>query len=132
MATASAAVCQVCGLGYDYGDDAFGFTALSDPDGNPQTELPLEFGDALVDLPGMDPETDWVGFLDGAVMHQRCARLAAVACPHIVSRDDLICVRVPANDATVREVDKKLRPTYSVEDAIYVPWPGTRTKEVAA
>lgn len=135
MATVSGSVCQVCGLGYAYGDDAYGFTSLSDPDGTPRTDLPIEHGDALSDLPGMDPELDWVGFLDGAVMHLRCARLAAVMCPHIASRGDLICARVPANDATVREVDKKLRPTYSVEDAAYVPWPAPRrdtpTKEAA-
>lgn len=126
MATASASICQVCGLGYDYGDDAYGFTALGDPDGSPRTDLPIEYGDALVDLPGMDPQVDWVGFLDGAVMHDRCAKLAAVMCPHIAGRDDLVMVRVPANDAIVREVDNKLRPTYSVEDAIYVPWPAPR------
>ena len=126
MATASAAVCQVCGLGYDYGDDAFGFTALQDPDGKPTIFPPLEPGDSLADLPGMDPVNDWIGFLDGAVMHGRCARLAATMCPHIRDRADLICVRVPANDATVREVDGKLRPTYSVEDAIFVPWPASR------
>ncbi len=132
MATASASICQVCGLGYGYGDDAFGFTALTNPDGEPTIFPPLEPGSSLAELPGMDPETDWVGFLDGAVMHHRCAKLAAVMCPHIAGRDDLICVRVPANDATVREVDKKLRPTYSVEDAIYVPWPAPRRTEEAA
>lgn len=126
MATASASICQVCGLGYDYGDDAFGFTALADPDGKPTTFPPLEPGSALAELPGMDPIRDWVGFLDGAVMHERCARLAATMCPHIRDRSDLICVRVPANDATVREVDGRLRPTYSVEDAIFVPWPASR------
>lgn len=132
MATASGAVCQVCGLGYDYGDDAFGFTALTDPDGKPTALTPLEPGESLAALEGMDPEIDWVGFLDGAVMHWRCARLAATMCPHIASRTDLICVRVPANDATVREVDGKLRPTYSVEDAIPVPWPASRPTEEAA
>lgn len=126
MATASASICQVCGLGYDYGDDGYGFTALEAPDGKATTLLPLEPGDSLAELPGMDPVNDWVGFLDGAVMHLRCARLAATMCPHIRDRSDLVMVRVPANDATVREVDGKLRPTYSVEDAIPVPWPASR------
>ena len=133
LATASASICPVCGLGYDYGDDAYGFTALTDPEGKPTVLPPLEPGSALAELPGMDPELDWVGFLDGSIMHFKCAKLSAAACPHVRGRDDLICVRVPANDATIREVDGKLRPTYSVEDAIFVPWPASRpTQEVAA
>lgn len=132
LATASAAICGVCGTGFDYGDDAFGFSALSGPDGTPMTDLPIEYGSALVELPGMDPLIDWVGFLDGTLMHYRCARLAAARCPHIRSRNDLVCVRVPANDATVREVDGKLRPTYSVEDAIYIRFPGWTATEEAA
>jgi len=131
LATVSGSICGVCGGDYDYGDDAYGFTSLEDEDGNITTDLPLEPGDALVELPDMKPERDFVGFLDGAVMHHRCARLAAARCPHIRGRKDLIMVRVPANDATVRDLDGKLRPTYSVEDAIYVPWPTITLQEAA-
>ena len=132
MASIGGAICQVCGLGYDYGADAYGFSSIEGPDGQFHDVLPLEYGDSLADLPGMDPVTDWVTVLDMAIMHERCAKLAAVMCPHIRDRRDIICIRVPANDATVREFDGKLIPTYSVEDAIYVPWPAPRTTEEAA
>ncbi len=123
MASVGGAICQVCGLGYQYGDDAFGFSSIEDPEGRFTTELPIDFGDSLAELDGMDPVTDWVTVLDSAIMHEKCARLSAAMCPHLREREDLVMIRVPANDATVREFDGKLIPTYSVEDAIYVPWP---------
>ncbi len=122
-ATSSGAICQVCGGGFQVGDDAYGFITLV-LDGEPQTDPPLEFGDALADLLDWHGD-DWVTFLDGAIMHWKCARLSAAMCPHIRNRTDLICIRVMANDATPRLLDGKHRPTYSVQEAFYAPWPTT-------
>lgn len=123
LATVGGAICNVCGEGFPALGDAFGFTAFTF-DGVDQETLPLEFGTSVAELPEINPQ-DHVEFLDGAVMHWRCARLAATLCPHIAKRNDLVCLRVPANDANPRMVDEKLTLTYSVLDCDYAPWPTT-------
>lgn len=121
-ATCSGAICQVCGEGFAVGDDAYGFSVITHNDVE-VAPLPLEFGDLLSDLVG---ESDLVSFLDGAVMHFRCAKLTARMCPHVRARTNLVCLRVPANDAFPHDFGNgKLEPTYSTTDCVYVPWPAS-------
>lgn len=123
-ATVTAAICQVCGEGYQYGEEAYGFAKFL-IEGRESSTLLLEFGDSISELPGISP-IDKVRVVDGAVMHWRCARLTAARCPHIVrNRHELVCVQVPANDADpeLDDIDGVVRPTYSVTDCYYAPWP---------
>lgn len=118
-------VCQVCGEGYAYGDFAYGFTTLTE-DGERREfqEVQIEVGQYLTEV--LPPATV-ILFLDGALMHHRCAKLTAAMCPHVRDRKDLICVRVPANDATPRvDPDGEFRPTYPAGDVMCVPWPTPR------
>lgn len=125
LATVGGAICNVCGEGYPHGADAYGFTSFTfNGSDTLRDNFPLEPGQPVTDLDGVD-KGDYVSFLDGAVMHWRCARLAAATCPHIKDRMDLVCVRVAANEADVRELDSKLMPTYPAGDSVYVPWPTT-------
>ncbi len=121
LATIGGAICNVCGEGYPTGGDAYGFSAFTF-NGVYQETLPLEFGAPVTELEDVSAG-DYVSFLDGAVMHWRCARLAATLCPHIKNRNDLVCLAVPANDADPREIDGKLMLTYPAEDCVYTPWP---------
>lgn len=126
LASVGGAICQVCGEGYAYGDYAYGFTITPTFNGEPvmPPDLPIEPGQYLSELPGFDK---LVMLLDGAILHHRCAKLTAVSCPHVRDRDDLICVRVPANDATpMEDTDGQYRPTYPAADTMYVSWPDPR------
>lgn len=115
-ASAGGAICQVCGLGWEMDNlDAYGFAVISHEDRRtiqPETSIEDLVG------PGVT-----VYFLDGAIMHLRCAKITARMCPHVYKRDDLVMLRVPANDADPQWIDKTLRATYSSEDCTYVPWP---------
>jgi len=122
LASVGGAVCQVCGLGFAYDEDAFGFTWIEPAN---LASSRLEHGDYLSKLSGYHPG-DMVTLLDGAVLHHRCARLTAAMCPAVRDGKDRICVRVPSNDADPREVGGKLVPTYPAGDVEYVPWPAPR------
>ena len=123
LAAVGGGVCQVCGLGFAYGEDAFAFTTLTQ-DGESEAlreEVPLEFGDYLSELLG---SATLVMLLDGAVLHSRCAKLTAAMCPHVRDRKDLLCVRVPANDADPHpREDGSMAPTYPAGDCELAPWP---------
>jgi len=119
LASVGGAICQVCGLGWGYDEDAYGFVN--------GTQLgALEYHDYLSQITATP--YDVVYFLDGAIMHLHCARLSATMCPHIAGREDLACVRVPANDATPREdpATGSLVATYPAGDCELVPWPAPR------
>lgn len=115
LASIGGAVCQVCGEGWKWGEYARGFIVVD-------RSFNLIPGDYLSE--NQAEPCKKVFFLDGALMHQRCARLTAAMCPHVKNRSDLVCVRVPANDA-VPELDSSgtLRPTYPAGDVEIVPWP---------
>lgn len=115
LASAGGAICQVCGGDFAYGDECYGFV------NQPADFGKLKYGDYLSEV--MTDE-NVVMPLDGAVLHWRCARLSAARCPHILHDTTLICVRVPANDATpMAHESGNMFPTYSVHDTAYVPWP---------
>jgi hypothetical protein len=119
LASIGGGICQVCGLSFAYGADAFGFVEIID-----EFRAKLTHGDYLSEVA---PAPADVFFVDGALLHLDCARLTAVACPHIAKRDDLICVKVSANDAEPQEdAAGTLRPTYPAGDCMFVPWPVRR------
>lgn len=119
LASVGGAVCQVCGLGWGYGEDAFGFVSN-------EGIADLEHHQYLSGITVSSGEP--VYFLDGAIMHWRCAKISAQMCPHIAGRSDLSCVRVPANDAEpgVDPVTHRLVATYPAGDCELVPWPVPR------
>lgn len=86
-ACASGAVCAVCGVGYDEGQEAFAFVR----------------GEALP----ADMSTGTVRAMDNAIMHGRCARLALAVCPKLkslVAGGLLQIVRTVGNVATATVV----------------------------
>lgn len=117
LASLGGAVCQVCGEGFAYGEEAFAFTWADDDD-------KLEIGQYLSEV--RESPAERVYFMDGAVLHFRCAKLTAARCPHIRDATDLICIRVPANDADPTPVEGKFVPTYPAGDVQRVPWPVPR------
>lgn len=115
IASASGAVCQVCGEGWPWDGEAFGFITVAG-------DFPLIPDDYLTD--GGMPPAKKIFFLDGALMHHRCAALTAALCPHIKAQTNLICVKVPANDADpVVDETGKLLPTYPAGDVQVAVWP---------
>jgi hypothetical protein len=124
LAGIGGAVCNVCGLDFAWGEHGFAFVAFT-LNGEHKSELPLDYGAYVTELDPIQP-ADEVTLLDGAVMHYRCAKLAASTCPHIVGRTDLVCVEVPANDADVKDDAGKLIPVYPAGDVRYVAWPTPR------
>lgn len=122
LASVGGAICQVCGGGYSYAEDAFGFTTMTQyGEEVKRKDFPLEYGDYLSELLS---SATLIMLLDGAVLHGRCARLTAAMCPHVRDREDLICVRVPANDADPQpRADGTMAPTYPAGNCEYVPWP---------
>lgn len=123
LAAVGGGICQVCGEGFAYGEEALAFTTTPKRLGKAFTRanLPLEHGEYLSEL--FAPATVIMVF-DGAVMHRRCAKLTATMCPHIRDRDDLICLRVPANDADPQQHENGTYfPTYPAGNCEYVPWP---------
>lgn len=123
LATLGGAICNVCGEGYRSDEVAYGFTCFSfNGEKMMRDQIPLSYGDVITDLKPI-ADSAALTFLDSAVMHWRCARLAATMCPHIVKRSDLICVEVPANDGNPEMIDGKLTLTYPAKDCVYNPWP---------
>lgn len=119
LASVGGSVCQVCGLSFEYGADAWAFVRVPDV-----VQLTLESGGYLGSVLGSPRR---VIPLDGAVLHEKCAALTAARCPHVRDATDLICVAVPANDADpMSDLDGTLRPSYAAGDCRYVPWPVPR------
>lgn len=120
LASVGGAVCQVCGLGWGWGEDGYAFVKLQE--GDAEFLPPGSYLSKITEVPSQP-----IFFLDGAIMHLKCAALSAARCPHIAGRTDLFCVRVPANDATPIEDDAGvLRPTYPAADCELVRWPVRR------
>lgn len=121
LASVGGGICQVCGLGFAHGEEAFGFTTTSFNGVDvPRKHVPLDDGDALSEI--MHPDTRVI-LLDGAVMHPRCCRLTAARCPHVRDNPYLLCVSVMANDADPIELDGLLRPSYAANQVQLAPWP---------
>lgn len=120
LASVGGATCQVCGLDYAWAEQAYGFVFAGE-EGLPEPEV----GMFVSEIVGSSSQP--IFFLDGAIMHFRCAKLSAARCPHIAGRTDLWCVTVPANDANPRFDEKnRLRPTYPAGDCEFVAWPVPR------
>lgn len=120
LASVGGAICQVCGEGWQYGEQCYGFVSGDEL----AVLLPGDFVSELDELNSASP----IFFLDGALMHDRCARLTAAMCPHVASRTDLFCVRMYANDANPAPdpVTRKLSPSYPAGDVQLVAWPTKR------
>lgn len=120
LASMGGGVCQVCGLGFQVGDYAYGFTYLP-----PGRRLgPIEPG---MYLSSIVHESVRIGLIDGGVLHHKCARLTAAVCPHLRDDERAEFVRVPANDADPRnDVDGIMRPTYLAGDVELLAWPVPR------
>lgn len=85
MACASGAICQVCGLGYQHGDEAF---ALVKAKTIPRARKDFE-----------------VQAMDNGIMHRRCLLLALKHCPELKRLRDkgmLQVVRTKGNSAKPR------------------------------
>lgn len=81
LASVGGAICQVCGNGFNHGEEAYGFTDLELHGRTvPRDEFPLEAGEFFDRL--MQPDEP-ILLLDGGVLHELCARMTAALCPHV-------------------------------------------------